>query len=323
MSGRAVWYARKLTNAPDGRKLSSAEKGVLILIADSMGSDDDAVAWPSINTMAEHLALNERTVRRCTQTLIESGILAATPRYGERGRHKTNEYRFPLWARENDQRTLATVTARPEDTGDTTRGHSRQSPEDTGASDQRAPRPPNRRRNPEEGTPSKNQPSSPPAPQAPTDVVGPQAGTPALVFIEAQRTRYREAPQQRIAIIGDVYTHLIGEKPLWARLGAALNKTGVTFDEAVSAIQEAVLRNPTDDPMSYVIAVMERKHGTKRRTTTDNRSGARGARPEASADDEAFNRKWSRRLAPGAGDGAEATRVLDGDSSDGGASGAA
>lgn len=166
--------------------------------------------------------------------------------------------------------------------------------------------------------------ASPPAQQAPTAVDAAPGGTvvSAKDFIEAQRLRYRADGGNKIGIIGDIYTFMVGEKPIWPRLGATLKK-GITFDEAVSAILETTQRNPTDDPMNYVIAVMERKHGiTSTRRGAQNRRGrAAGSGATSGPDDEAFNRKWSRRLAAPDGDSAEAPRILDGYSRDGGAPG--
>jgi len=91
----AINYARKLTEAPDGSRITSTEKNVLLHIALAFNSDL-GVAWPAEKTLAKDACISERHCQRTVVSLEQKGIIQRVPmRRSDLGGQSSNDYFFP------------------------------------------------------------------------------------------------------------------------------------------------------------------------------------------------------------------------------------
>lgn len=94
MSHEALTYAKKLVTAPDGSKLKSAEKSVLMVLADSY-NEEVGCAWPKMKTMADSCCISDRYCRQLIQGLERKQVLRRVfYRRAQDGSQTTNEYIF-------------------------------------------------------------------------------------------------------------------------------------------------------------------------------------------------------------------------------------
>jgi len=91
----AIDYARKLTKAPDGSRITSTEKNVLLHLALGFNSDL-GVAWPKERTLAEDACICERHCQRTIVSLERKGIIQRVHmRRADLGGQSSNDYFFP------------------------------------------------------------------------------------------------------------------------------------------------------------------------------------------------------------------------------------
>ena len=82
-----------------GLSLSLIQKLVLMALADA--ADDEGMCWPSVATISRKCCVSRRTVQRTLQTLVDSDLLHAEPRFrGDRSR-SSNRYRLSLVGGDN------------------------------------------------------------------------------------------------------------------------------------------------------------------------------------------------------------------------------
>jgi hypothetical protein len=88
-------YARRLTVAPDGSRIASTEKNVLLHLALAFNSDL-GVAWPRERTLAEDACISERHCQRTIVSLERKGIIQRVHmRRADLGGQSSNDYFFP------------------------------------------------------------------------------------------------------------------------------------------------------------------------------------------------------------------------------------
>jgi hypothetical protein len=85
---------KHLIQAPDGRRLTIAEKLVLGQLADDH-NEDERCAWPSVPNLAARACMTEEWCRKLLRKLEASGVLESTPRVRDNGGRSSNGYRFP------------------------------------------------------------------------------------------------------------------------------------------------------------------------------------------------------------------------------------
>jgi hypothetical protein len=87
------------------------------------------------------------------------------------------------------------------------------------------------------------------------------------------KTRYQDAPDQskKIGIAGETYELLFGSRPDFARLGKLL-RTARSYDTLVQAMQTALSREPTDNPLDLIDVIVRNK-------TRTSFGGSASARP--------------------------------------------
>lgn len=90
MSWKATAYVKELVTAPNGEKVTQAEKLLLFVLADYHHTQRDLI-WPSQKTLAEDALCSERHIRRLTDSLVTKGVLIVQSTHG---RGKTATYRF-------------------------------------------------------------------------------------------------------------------------------------------------------------------------------------------------------------------------------------
>jgi hypothetical protein len=91
----AIDYARKLTVAPDGSRITSTEKNVLLHLALAFNSDV-GVAWPGIKMLANDACTSERHCRRNLASLEQRKVIKRVHmRRDGKGGQTSNEYFFP------------------------------------------------------------------------------------------------------------------------------------------------------------------------------------------------------------------------------------
>lgn len=92
----AIDYARNLVVAPDGSRITSTEKNVLLLLALAFNSDL-GIAWPSLKTLAREACICERHCRRTIGSLEQKNVIRRDymRREGLGGGQTSNEYFFP------------------------------------------------------------------------------------------------------------------------------------------------------------------------------------------------------------------------------------
>jgi hypothetical protein len=91
----AINYAKSLVAAPDGSRLTSTEKNVLMLLAHHFNSEV-GVAWPGIKTLAREACVSYRHCQRTIVRLEQKGAIKRihSCRVDLKGQ-TTNEYFFP------------------------------------------------------------------------------------------------------------------------------------------------------------------------------------------------------------------------------------
>ena len=104
------------------QNLKPVPKLVLMALADA--ADDQGICWPSVATVATKVGVSTRTVRRVMQGLVRCQLLTAEQRHRSDGSCSSNRYRLLMGGGDR-------LSPAP-DGGDTTPGHPRQGPPDTG-----------------------------------------------------------------------------------------------------------------------------------------------------------------------------------------------
>ena len=88
-------YARKLVTAPDGSRITSTEKNVLLHLALAFNSDL-GIAWPGIKTLSNNACISERHCRRCLESLERKKVIRRVyMRRDGTGAQTSNDYFFP------------------------------------------------------------------------------------------------------------------------------------------------------------------------------------------------------------------------------------
>lgn len=91
----AIDYARKLTEAPDGSRITSTEKNVLLHLALALNSDL-SVAWPAMKTLSNDAGICKRHCRRVLASLERKKVIQRVYMRRDDTREQTsNEYFFP------------------------------------------------------------------------------------------------------------------------------------------------------------------------------------------------------------------------------------
>ena len=91
----AIDYARKLTKAQDGSRITSTEKNVLLHLALAFNSDL-GVAWPAEKTLAKDACISERHCQRTIVSLARKKVIQRVHMRREGiGGQTSNEYFFP------------------------------------------------------------------------------------------------------------------------------------------------------------------------------------------------------------------------------------
>jgi hypothetical protein len=91
----AIDYARRLTIAPDGSRITSTEKNVLLHLALAFNSDL-GVAWPGMESLANDACTSDRHCRRNLASLERKRVIQRVPmRRNSKGGQTSNEYFFP------------------------------------------------------------------------------------------------------------------------------------------------------------------------------------------------------------------------------------
>jgi hypothetical protein len=91
----AINYARKLTEAPDGSRITSTEKNVLLHLALAFNSEI-GIAWPGIETLCKDACICDRHCRRSVASLERKKVIQRIPtRRNDKSGQTSNEYFFP------------------------------------------------------------------------------------------------------------------------------------------------------------------------------------------------------------------------------------
>ncbi len=88
LSNAATRFVIALKLAPNGERLTTAERLVLMVLACHL-SEIAGTAWPAIETIAAECDLSESRTHEVIQSLVAKGALQ---RVGKGGRHKTNDF---------------------------------------------------------------------------------------------------------------------------------------------------------------------------------------------------------------------------------------
>lgn len=94
MSHTACNYVKYLRRAPNGQKITVAEKAVLGILAD-YHRDDMGCAWPSVKKLAECSCVGERWCREILARLEQKGVIRRVSTSRQDGGQSSNEYIFP------------------------------------------------------------------------------------------------------------------------------------------------------------------------------------------------------------------------------------
>jgi hypothetical protein len=91
----AIDYARKLTVAPDGSRITSTEKNVLLHLALAFNADL-GIAWPGVETLSTDACICERHCRRNLENLERKKVIQRVyMRRNSKGGQTSSEYFFP------------------------------------------------------------------------------------------------------------------------------------------------------------------------------------------------------------------------------------
>lgn len=94
MSHVAIGYAKELTKAPDGSKITATEKAVLMMLAD-WHNEEVGTAWPSMKLLAKSCCISDRHCRRMIERLERKRVIRRNAtRRTEDGGQSSNEYVF-------------------------------------------------------------------------------------------------------------------------------------------------------------------------------------------------------------------------------------
>lgn len=94
MSHAANIYVKRLEAAPNGDVIPASERALLWYLADCHSEEAGGIAWPSIKTLAKHMDLGERQVRRIVTSVEEKGIIGRIPQTRENGSAQSNSFYF-------------------------------------------------------------------------------------------------------------------------------------------------------------------------------------------------------------------------------------
>jgi len=91
----AVDYERTLTEGPDGSRITSTEKNVLLNLALFFNAEAGA-AWPRIETLGKYACVSDRHCRRSLESLERKKVIQRVYMRREgKGSQTSNEYFFP------------------------------------------------------------------------------------------------------------------------------------------------------------------------------------------------------------------------------------
>lgn len=76
MSWKATAYVKELTHAPNGQKLTTAEKLLLFVLADYHRADGQGLCWPSLPRLAKESLLSRRHIVRVLKSLEDNGLIS-------------------------------------------------------------------------------------------------------------------------------------------------------------------------------------------------------------------------------------------------------
>ena len=94
MSWRASHYVRTLRTAPNGERVTSHEKALLLILAEYY-NDEQGAAWPAIGRIADDLGLTRRRIQQLLTSVTCKGILDVEQRCDWSGGSTSNRYTFP------------------------------------------------------------------------------------------------------------------------------------------------------------------------------------------------------------------------------------
>lgn len=94
MSHAANLYVKKLKAAPTGEAINASERALLWYLGDCHSEEAGGIAWPSVKTLGEHLALSQRQVRRLLSGVEAKGIIGRVPQQRENGSYQSNSFYF-------------------------------------------------------------------------------------------------------------------------------------------------------------------------------------------------------------------------------------
>ena len=94
MSHAANIYVKKLEAAPNGDVIPASERALLWYLADCHSEEAGGIAWPSMKTLAKHMDLGERQVRRLVTSVEKKGIIGRIAQTRENGSCQSNSFYF-------------------------------------------------------------------------------------------------------------------------------------------------------------------------------------------------------------------------------------
>ena len=101
MSWRATAYIKRLSTAPSGDKLTKSEKFLALMIAERY-NDDEGMAWPTVETLADDVMLSRRRTQELQRSLEKKGLIIICKRRRLNGGSTSNGIRFPELEKEGE-----------------------------------------------------------------------------------------------------------------------------------------------------------------------------------------------------------------------------
>lgn len=94
MSHAANIYVKKLEAAPTGDVIPASERALLWYLADCHSEEAGGIAWPSVKTLASHMGMSARSVRRLVTSVEKKGIIGRIAQTRENGSTQSNSFYF-------------------------------------------------------------------------------------------------------------------------------------------------------------------------------------------------------------------------------------